>query len=258
MRKMKKNNLAITILESLVIPVIVIIFWLYAGQQGSLNEALLPKIQKVAAMAWQLIVSGALFENIAVSMGRVFKGYAVGAVCGVVIGILMGLHKPIYNLLNSVVAVLRPIPMMALIPLFILWLGIGETCKVALIALGTFWSVLLNTIHGIQTVDPRLVEVTTVLEKNRKIVLTQVYFPSALPAIITGLRLGMGTAWSCVVAAEMLAASKGVGYMLMFARELAQPDKLLVGVFAIGLVGLLIDKILLFFQRKILWWNTEE
>lgn len=253
--KRKKTDLTITILESLIIPVCIIAFWLYKGYAGQINQALLPTLPKILQTAWKLVISGSLWDDIAVSFGRVFRGYIVGALAGIVLGALMGLYKPIYNILNSVVSILRPIPMMALIPLFILWLGIGENCKTALIAVGTFWSVLLNTIHGVQSVDPKLLEVTTVLEKKRSIVLTQVYLPAALPAMITGLRLGMGVAWSCVVAAEMMAASKGLGYMLMFARELSQPDKLMVGVFVIGIIGLLIDKGILALQRKILWWN---
>lgn len=254
---MKKRSLAAQFFTGLIIPVLVLIIWYTAGVQNKLNQALLPALPTTVSTAWQLIINGSLFTDIGVSFGRVLRGFAIGAVSGIVIGTLMGLHKSIYNLLNSVVAILRPIPMMALIPLFILWLGIGESCKVALIALGSFWSVLLNTIHGIQSVDPKLLEVTTVLEKKRWVVLLKVYFPAALPAIITGLRLGMGTAWACVVAAEMMAASKGVGYMLMFARELSQPDKLMVGVFSIGLVGLLIDKVILYIQKKILWWSVE-
>jgi len=253
----KKINLVIQIITGAIIPILILVIWYIAGARHKLNEALIPSLITTFSTGWKLLVNGSLFSNITVSFSRVLKGFAVGASAGIILGTLMGLHKPIYNLFNSVVAILRPIPMMALIPLFILWLGIGESCKIALIALGTFWSVLLNTIHGIQSVDSKLLEVTTVLEKSRFIVLTRVFLPSALPAIITGLRLGMGIAWACVVAAEMMAASKGIGYMLMFARELSQPDKLMVGVFAIGIVGLLIDKILLFVQKKILWWNAE-
>lgn len=240
------------------LPVLVLLVWYIFGVQGRLNEALLPSLITTLKKAAELIRDGSLFEDIFVSLGRVMKGFAIGGSLGIVIGVLMGLFKPIYKFLNPTVAFLRSIPMMALIPLFILWLGIGESCKVALIALGSFWSVLLNTIHGVQSVDPKLIEVTTVLEKNPATVMFRVYLPSALPAIITGLRLGMGTAWACVVAAEMMAASKGVGYMIMFARELSQPDKLMVGIFSVGVIGLLIDQIMLFIQRRVLWWNSEK
>lgn len=252
---MKKENATIVLLQNLVVPLAIIVVWLVCSYLGRINEALLPALPKTLKTAGELIASGKLEEDVWISLGRVFKGFAVGAILGVVIGTLMGLCRAIYNLLNSIVSILRPIPMMALIPLFILWLGIGETCKVSLIALGSFWSVLLNTIQGIHSVDPKLLEVARVLEKDRKTVFLQIYLPAAVPAIITGLRLGMGVAWSCVVAAEMMAASSGVGYMLMFARTMSQPDRLMVGVFAIGLIGLAIDKIMLLIQKKVSWWK---
>lgn len=252
---MKKENTTIVLLQNLAVPLAIIVAWLVCGYLGKINEALLPALPKTLKTAVELITSGKLEEDVLVSLGRVFKGFAVGALLGMITGTLMGLCKPIYNLLNSIVSILRPIPMMALIPLFILWLGIGETCKVSLIALGSFWSVLLNTIQGIHSVDPKLLEVARVLEKDKRTVFIQIYLPAAVPAIITGLRLGMGVAWSCVVAAEMMAASSGVGYMLMFARTMSQPDRLMVGVFAIGLIGLAIDKIMLFIQKKVSWWK---
>lgn len=252
---MKKKKKIKHFLISLIFPVAILTFWYLMGVSGQLNEALLPRITAVFSCVVDMIEKKTLLADIGVSLSRVLKGFFVGAILGIVIGTLMGLYKPFYLVLNSAVTLLRPIPMMALIPLFILWLGIGESCKIALIALGSFWSVLLNTIHGIQSVDLKLLEVATVLEKKRRIVLLKVVLPAALPAIITGLRLGLGTAWACVVAAEMMAASKGIGYMLMFARELSQPDKLMVGVFSIGIIGLLMDKTLLTLQRRILWWS---
>lgn len=254
---MKREKL-IKVLEALLIPTAVIACWLFMGSTGRINQALMPTLPKMLKTAWKLICSGSLWRDICVSLVRVLRGYLVGAILGVVLGTLMGLFAPVRNILNPVVSILRPIPMMALIPLFILWLGIGESCKTALIAVGTFWSVLLNTIQGIQSVDPKLVEVSTILEKDRLTVFNKVYLPSALPSIITGLRLGMGVAWGCVVAAEMLAASKGLGYMLMFSREMARPDKLMVGVFTIGFIGLAIDKGLTFLQNKILWWGPKK
>lgn len=251
---MSKKKTYIKVMESLAVPVFVLILWFVQGAKGNLNELLVPTIPSIIERATDLIHSGELWEHVSVSIFRVLRGYVVGAALGITIGIAMGLNEHIYSFLNSVVAVLRPIPMVALIPLFILWLGIGDSFKIALIGLGSFWAVLLNTIHGIQSVDPKLLEVSRVLEKKQRVILWRVYFPSALPAIITGLRLAMGTAWACVVAAEMMAASKGIGYVIMFARQLTQPDKMFVGVVVIGLIGLVIDKLLLYAQKKILWW----
>lgn len=127
--------------------------------------------------------------------------------------------------------------------------------EIAVIALGTFWSVLLNTIHGIQSVDPKLPEVAAALEKDRGVILRRIVLPSALPSMITGIRLGLGSAWASVVAAEMIAASKGVGYMIMMARELVQSAKLMVGIFTIGLVGLLFDQAILLIEKKVVRWQ---
>jgi sulfonate transport system permease protein len=122
--------------------------------------------------------------------------------------------------------------------------------------IGSFWPVLLNTIHGIHSVDNKLIEVGAILEKNKLQILRRIILPAAVPSIFTGIRLGMGTAWTCVVAAEMIAASRGIGYMITYARELSQPDVVLVGVFAIGLVGLLIDTGIQHLQRHLLKWNV--
>ena len=119
-------------------------------------------------------------------------------------------------------------------------------------------AVLLNTIHGIQSTDPKLLEVAYILKKSKWETITSVYLPSALPSVFTGLRLGMGSAWTCVVGAEMIAASSGIGYMISYARELAQPAKVFAGIIVIGAIGLLIDQVLLRLQRVLLKWSYED
>ncbi len=250
----KTINPVLRILLGIAAPVLIIAVWLLAGAGGLINQAILPTLDRIVNVAISLIKSGDLWGDIAVSIGRVLRGFLIGAVLGVVIGVLMGLSKIFYSILQTLVGIFRPIPMIAWIPLFILWIGIGEEFKVSLIALGSFWSVLINTIHGIHTVDPKLLEVAEALEKDKKTVVFQIVLPAALPSILTGIRLGMGAAWSCVVAAEMIAASSGVGYMIMFAREMAQPAKLMVGVLVIGIIGLLIDTIILNIQKLLVKW----
>lgn len=252
---MKQNKKYIYYLEAILLPAFVLILWFVLGVQGRINEALLPTLQKTFETGVDLIKSGKLGRDVVVSVTRVIKGFLIGSFLGLTIGTLMGLSKTLFRMLNSLVSIVRPIPMMALIPLFILWLGIGEACKVTLITVGCFWSVLLNTIQGMHLVDSKQLEVARVLEKDKKTIFLKIYLPTALPSIFTGLRLGMGVSWSCVVAAEMMAASSGIGYMLMFARTMSQPDRLMVGVFTIGIIGLLIDKIMLWIQKKILWWS---
>jgi sulfonate transport system permease protein len=202
------------------------------------------------------IENGKLSRHLIISFQRVLRGFTIGAGIGIVIGSLMGLSQTIHRVLNSLVGIFRPVPMIAWIPLLILWLGIGEGSKISVIVIGSFWPVLLNTIHGIHSVDNKLIEVGVILEKNRLQILWKIILPAAIPSIFTGIRLGMGTAWTCVVAAEMIAASRGIGYMITYARELSQPDVVLVGVFSIGLVGLLIDTGIQQLQRHLLKWNV--
>lgn len=248
-------NRAKNLILKVIAPILLLVVWQTFGTMGVLNEHILPPPSKVIAAFAQLFESGKLVENLVISLSRVFRGFILGALAGVAIGIIMGLSRPINKILSSLVSIFRPIPMIAWIPLLILGLGIGEESKVAVIFIGTLWPVLLNTISGILSVDTKLIEVSRVLEKNKIEMLTKVIMPSAWPAIFTGLRLGISTAWTCVVAAEMIAASSGIGYMIMYARELSQPDVVLVGVFTIGFVGLFIDAIIGVLQKRVLSWS---
>ncbi|MCR4895740.1 MAG: ABC transporter permease [Lachnospiraceae bacterium] len=251
----KAKNKYLSFFQIIIAPVFVLLLWLAVTEAGVVNTNILPSPVKVVKTFGALIESGKLWKNLSTSFFRVLKGFALGAVSGIFIGTAMGLSGSMNKILSSLVGILRPIPMIAWIPMLILWLGIGEKSKVAVIFIGTFWPVLLNTITGILSVDGKLLEVATVLEKSRLEVLGKVVMPSATPSIITGVRLGFGTAWTCVVAAEMIAASSGIGYMITYARELSQPDVVLAGVFTIGIVGLLIDAGLLRLQKKLLRWN---
>lgn len=248
--KAKKN-----IILKIGAPILLIVIWQLASLLGILNEHILPSPGKVVLALVKLIENGKLLTNLLISLSRVIKGFIIGTLVGVTIGTIMGLSVNLRIFLNSLVSIFRPIPMIAWIPLLILGLGIGEESKVAVIFIGTLWPVLLNTLAGILSVDEKLLEVAKVLEKSKSDILVNVILPSAWPSIFTGLRLGISTAWTCVVAAEMVAASSGIGYMITYARELSQPDVVLVGVFTIGLVGLVIDHIIARLQRTILKWN---
>jgi sulfonate transport system permease protein len=175
-----------------------------------------------------------------------------------VLGVLTGLFAKVNDVLAALMGVLRPIPVIAWVPVLIVWMGIDESSKVLVIAIASFWPALLNTYQGVRNVDKKLLEVASILEKSKFVVLTKVVIPSAVPFIFAGMRLGVGGAWSSVVGAEMIAAAAGIGYMIAYARELSQPDVMFVGVFVIGLVGLLIDAILLRLERRLLRWNITE
>jgi sulfonate transport system permease protein len=239
-----------------ILPVLLITVWQFASNLDWLQSSILPSPLVIAQTLLDLLRSGELLKNIAISLLRVLEGFAIGAGLGLVVGFIMGLSPAMERMLSLITGLLRPIPTIAWIPALILWMGIGESSKITVIAVGSFWPVLLSAIQGVRSTDPKYLEVARILEKDRVTLLTKVIIPSALPSIFTGLRVGMGIAWASVVGAELIAASSGIGFMIMYAREVSQPDVMLVGVAAIGLTGLLIDFLLLQLQYRLLKWNN--
>jgi sulfonate transport system permease protein len=154
------------------------------------------------------------------------------------------------------IQLVKPIPPIAWIPLAILWFGIGEAAKVYIIFLGAFFPILVSTIDGIRQTDHRFVELARILEVPRRRFITKVVLPGALPAIMTGLRVGIMVAWMCVVASELIAASSGIGYLIMDARQLSQTDVVLVGMITIGAMGKLLDTMLKAMERRLITWKT--
>lgn len=258
MKSGKKGKWVQNFVLSVIAPVVLVIAWAIATNTGAIRTTILPAPQKIVSTFVSLCASGKLWRDMSISILRVLRGFALGAVCGMVIGSLMAFSPTLNRIAGTMVSILRPIPMLAWIPIVILWLGIGESSKTAVIFIGSFWPILLNTIHGIQSTDAKLLEVARILEKKRSVLIFKVYLPSALPSIFTGIRLGISSAWTCVVGAEMIAATSGIGYMIHYARELAQPAKVYTGVICIGLVGVLIDKGLLALQRRLLHWSYTE
>lgn len=247
-----------TIVIGAILPIFVLVLWQVQSARGVLNTNILASPDEVITRLNEMLENGELWKNILASASRVVKGYLIGASLGFVIGAFNGLFKVVNRALLAVIAILRPIPPIALIPFLILWLGIGEASKITIIVIGSFWPVLLNTMQGIQETDPKLLEVASAFGKNKVIVLFKIILPSAVPSIFTGLRLGISNAWTCVVTAEMIAASAGVGYIIQYARELVQPDLLLLGIIIIGVIGLFIDLIVIFLQKKIVYWRAAE
>jgi sulfonate transport system permease protein len=219
------------------------------------NTSLLPSPAQILAALMRQIYKGSLQKNILMSLQRVAFGYLLGASLGIVLGTMMGFFQPFEKLLQFLMEILRPIPIIAWVPVLILWSGIGERSKVIVIAIGTFWPVIINVISGIQNVDKKYVEVSTLFIKPRFATITKVILPAASPYIFTGLRLGVGNAWISVIGAEMIAASSGLGYFISFSRELTQSANMLVGVFTIGMIGWLINKLLRILEFRLMKWN---
>lgn len=232
-----------------IVPVTLLLLWQWGAETGRVIVSLFPPPTKLAQTFYSMLVSGKLWKNLSISFIRVGKGFLLGTALGIALGFLMGLCRPANRILSALVGIIRPIPFLALIPVFILILGIGEVEKMAVIAYGTFWSVFLNTISGIQNVDIKLLEVAYLFRTSNFKTITKIVLPAAVPTILTGLRLGVSSAWMSVVGAEMIAATSGIGYLITYARTLARADEMYVCVLVIGFIGLAIDKVLVIIQN---------
>ena len=253
--KKQKGNKYLSFIESIVVIVIVLCVWYVLSELGYINRVLLPSPKAIAQTFVNKVADGSLFTELWISILRVLEGYACAIVAGVLLGIWIGLSDRMYRLTKVIIQILRPIPPIAWIPLVILWMGIGEMSKVFLIFLGGFFVILINVIDGIRYIDPKLIEVATAVETPRLKYITQLVIPAAMPTIFTGLRVALGTCWSCVVAAELVAASSGIGYMISNARNFGQMDVVIIGMISIGVVGKIMDEILKIIEKNVLKWN---
>lgn len=251
----RKKERAINNFIMVAVPVGILLLWEIAGRMEWINTAIMSTPSIIGKNFINLWAKGTIQKNLAVSSRRVLVGFCYGTAAGIVLGILMGQFEKVNKAFAVIVGVLRPIPMIGWTPLFILWMGLGESSKITIIAISAFWSVLVNTIDGIQSVDKRYLEVASMLEKGKFDNIIHIVLPTIAPNIFTGLRLGVSNAWRGVVAAEMIAATAGIGYMISFAREMAQPATLLLGLLIIGLICLVIDSVILWLQKIIFKWN---
>jgi sulfonate transport system permease protein len=254
---MKRKTLADYKILGIIVPIVLITLWQIASTRGWINQSILPAPSDLVKVWIKIISDGTLIKNILVSLKRVLLGYLVGASFGIVLGIILGLFPLAETMLNVLLEIFRPIPILAWVPVLILWAGIGEASKIITIAIGSFWSVLLNTTDGVRNVDTKYKEVASIYMKTKKDTIFSVILPAALPAIFTGLRIGIGSAWLSVVGAEMVAASSGLGYFISYSREVMKPARMYVGVFTVGIIGWLINILIRKLERYLLRWNTK-
>lgn len=239
-----------------ILPVIIVLaLWYLMTSSKQYTGILFPRLSTVWETITHKCMDGSLLSAIGISLERVLKGYLLAAICGIAAGILIGLSEHAQRFTDLIIQILKPIPPIAWIPLVILWMGIGESSKVFLIFLGGFFTILQNVINGIRYTDKKLLEVASVMETPKWKYIFHLIIPAALPSIFTGLRVALGTCWTCVVAAELVASSSGIGYMISNARNFGQMDVVIVGMLAIGIVGKIMDFILLKIEKKVLAWN---
>ncbi|RTL99790.1 ABC transporter permease [Ancylobacter aquaticus] len=196
-----------------------------------------------------------LVTHLAVSTARVLAGYALGVALALPIGALVGLNRRTESILDPTFQALRAIPGLAWVPLLLLWLGIDEGPKVTLIAIGSLFPVYLGLIAGIRNVDRKLVEVGEMYGLGPVALVRRIFLPAALPSLFTGLRQGLSLAWMCLVAAELIAATQGIGYLLTDGREVSRPDIVIAAILMLALLGKLSDTLLKRLEERALHWR---
>ncbi|ATE62496.1 alkanesulfonate transporter permease subunit [Thauera sinica] len=238
-----------------LVPVAILVAWQAAAQLGWLSTRILPAPSAVLAAAWTLSASGELLTHLQASFVRAAIGFAIGGGIGFFFGLINGGYRLAENLFDTTLQMVRNVPHLALIPLVILWFGIGEEGKLFLVALGVFFPVYLNTFHGIRSVDPSLVEMGRSYGLSGWALFRQVILPGALPDILVGVRYALGFMWLTLIVAETISATSGIGYMAMNAREFLQTDIVVVAILLYAVLGKLADVAARLLERRLLRWN---
>jgi sulfonate transport system permease protein len=237
-----------------LVPALIVATWQALSSVGLASPALLPSPVAVVEAAWRLTLTGELPQNVGVSFLRAMAGLLVGGAIGFGFGLANGLSRLSDALSDSTLQMVRNIPHLALIPLVIVWFGIDEGAKLFLVALGVFFPVYLNTLHGVRSVDPQLIEMARSYGMTRGALIRRVILPGAMPSIFVGLRYALGIMWLTLIVAETIAAQSGVGYMAMQAREFMQTDVVMLSILIYGLLGKLADSVSRVLERFFLPW----
>ena len=229
--------------------------WELICQSGIVSSLFLPAPTAIIRALLQMIADGEIGVSLAASLYRILAGFFIGSLVGLAVGLVTGTSALMDKIGTPIVNAIYPIPKIALLPLFILWLGIGELSKVTIIALGVFFPVAMNTYSGVKNVDTLLLKVAASFNASWWMTMKSVVLPNALPMIFAGLRLAAGTSLLLLVAAEMIAAQVGIGALILHYGDLMITDRLMAGVIVLSLLGLVFNLILQFLERKAIPWK---
>jgi sulfonate transport system permease protein len=241
--------------RGLIVPAVLLVIWEAVVRGGLVPANLLPPPSALVATVRELLADGELQGHMLVSSLRVLAGFSIGAALGVAAGAVVGLSAKAEALIGPTFQGLRAIPSLAWVPLLLLWLGIDETPKIVLIAIGAFFPVYAGLVSGIHNVDRKLVELGQVYGLKGGVLIRRIFLPAALPSLFVGLRTGLSLAWMFLVAAELIAATKGLGYLLSDGRETGRADEVIVAILALALLGKLSDSGLAWLERRLLRWR---
>lgn len=234
---------------------VLLIFWELICFFGIVSSLFLPSPSQILLALWDMLLSNELSVSLGASLYRILLGFLIGSALGLAIGLFTGISSLCDKMITPLVNGLYPIPKIALLPLFILWLGIGELSKITIIATGVFFPVAMNTYSGVKNIDPLLIKVAVSFNANRWLIIKSVILPSALPMIFTGLRLAAGTSLLLLVAAEMIAAQVGIGALILHYGDLMITDHLMAGVIVLSLLGIIFNYFLQWLEKTLIPWK---
>ncbi|WP_407270733.1 ABC transporter permease [Radiobacillus sp. PE A8.2] len=238
-----------------ILPILLILLWELLSRLGVFPSYQLPSPTVILATIAELAQDGSLWTHIGITTYRVFAGFVLGTVVALILGSLVGFYKKAEQLFDPMIQAFRSIPSLAWVPLFILWMGIGETSKVTMIAVGVFFPVYLNIVSGILGVDRKLIEVGKMYGLNTFTLIRKIILPASLPSFLVGLRSGLGLGWMFVVAAELMGASKGLGYLLVLGQNTLSPETIIASIILFAIIGKLSDWILKIVENRSLHWQ---
>ncbi|AHM55725.1 ABC-type nitrate/sulfonate/bicarbonate transp ort system, permease component SsuC [Peptoclostridium acidaminophilum DSM 3953] len=245
-------------MNGLYLPVFIIFAWWALSSLGLTNEYIMPSPEKVVKTSSNLISSGMLQKHLLVSLARVLVGFVVAFAAAFPLAVFCGLSSKFEEFFKPTLEFIRHVPPMALIPMLILWFGIGEVSKLSIIFLATFFPIYLNTLSGIREADVKLIQVGEVFGFSRSKIFFWIILPQAIPSILVGMQIGLGYSWRALIGAELIAASSGIGYMIIDAEQLSRPDIIIIGIMAIGIAGYAIDALFMEATRRITRWSGGE
>ncbi|HKG33519.1 MAG TPA: ABC transporter permease, partial [Gemmatimonadales bacterium] len=238
--------------RALIVPLLILAMWQLAVNREFYSRSQLPAPLDVIAAGRELQDIGLLVPNVLASVERVSIGWGVGAVVAIILGLAVGFSRPVESLLDPTLNAARAVPSLAWVPLFVLWLGIGETPKLTLIAVGAFFPVYTNLVSGIRQIDRKLVEVGHAYGLRGWNLMREILLPAAFPSLATGLRMGLAQAWLFLVAAELIAASRGLGFLLVDGQNSGRADIILLSILLLALLGKGTDWLLSRGERRLL------
>lgn len=238
----------------IILPIIIIVIWyLITSVFNLMPSFVLPSPIDVCQSAWELILSGSLFRDTFDTLFKVFAGMFLASIVAIPLGILMGAFNTFERFCSLVISVLRPIPPVAWIPFSILWFGIGAVPAIFIIFMGCVFPILIYTIDGVKRTDSVLIEVARTLGADTKTIVSKIVLPSAVPYILSGLKVGVGIALMCTVSAEMIGSSSGLGYLILTSSNLFNTGATVVGMLVIGIIGIVLDYIFGTIQDYVFW-----